>query len=105
MKIITLKETAICADCGKNLPAGSRARYYGKDKIYCETHDKPAAVAAASTKGQPVPQPSPGELPAREAAARSATAARLPVTRAELVHLLEGIKFIIDSMLAQLKEE
>ncbi len=38
MKVITLQRDAICAGCGKDLPAGTIARYYSPDRIYCETH-------------------------------------------------------------------
>lgn len=33
-KIITLKWDGKCRDCGAALPAGSRARYYGRGKLY-----------------------------------------------------------------------
>ena len=33
-RTINLKRPAICADCGADLPAGTRARYYGPRKIY-----------------------------------------------------------------------
>lgn len=50
---ITLKYPAECKDCGAALPAGSKARYYGKGRVYgvgChpdtrETRDKPPTVA------------------------------------------------------------
>ncbi len=32
--IITLKYPATCADCGASLPAGSRARWYGRGRVY-----------------------------------------------------------------------
>ena len=48
MKVITLQRPAECSDCGALLPAGTRARYYSADKIYCETHDEPAARETAA---------------------------------------------------------
>lgn len=34
-KTITLKFAGKCRDCGFELPAGSRARWYGKGRVYC----------------------------------------------------------------------
>ncbi|GAI71807.1 unnamed protein product [marine sediment metagenome] len=51
MKIITLQRAAVCADCGAELPAGTRARYYSADRIYCESHDeKPAPRKTKETE-------------------------------------------------------
>jgi len=48
MKIITLQRNAQCKGCGKVLPAGSRARYYAQDKIYCEEpHNTPQRILVA----------------------------------------------------------
>jgi hypothetical protein len=33
-RTITLKFEGRCADCGAALPVGSRARYYGRGKVY-----------------------------------------------------------------------
>ena len=33
-RIIKLKYSAKCRECGADLPVGSRARYYGRGKIY-----------------------------------------------------------------------
>lgn len=42
MATITLKRPAKCKDCGADLPAGSRARYYGRGQIYgTECHENP----------------------------------------------------------------
>jgi len=46
VEVMTLRRPAVCAGCGKALPAGSKARYYARDKIYCETHDKPGEPPA-----------------------------------------------------------
>ncbi|MBA7479259.1 hypothetical protein ES707_14693 [subsurface metagenome] len=56
MKIITLQRPAVCADCGAELPAGTQARYYSAERIYCETHDeKPAPrETKAETKTEPL---------------------------------------------------
>lgn len=104
MQIITLEFPAVCEDCGKEIPAGSRARVYGKDKIYCESHDKPAGAPPAhrpqlSTPGRGVHKPA-----TAGPAAAPAIPTALPVTREELVHLLEGVRFIVESVLDQLKE-
>lgn len=48
MKVITLQRAAECSDCGAHLPAGTRARYYSADKIYCESHDEPATRETAA---------------------------------------------------------
>lgn len=42
MKIITLKFAGTCKDCGAELEAGSKAKWYGRGRIYgMECHDKP----------------------------------------------------------------
>ena len=33
-KIITLKYAGKCADCGASLPAGTRAKWYGRGRVY-----------------------------------------------------------------------
>ena len=33
-RVIKLKYSAKCKECGADLPVGSRARYYGRGKIY-----------------------------------------------------------------------
>lgn len=35
--VITLKRDASCKECGADLLAGSKARYYSNEKIYCES--------------------------------------------------------------------
>lgn len=35
MKVITLKYPGVCRDCGRELPKGERARWYGRGKVYC----------------------------------------------------------------------
>lgn len=40
MKVIQLQRDATCKGCGKLIPAGSSARYYSADAIYCQTHQK-----------------------------------------------------------------
>jgi len=37
MPVITLRRADTCRDCGAELPAGSRARYYGRGRIYGTT--------------------------------------------------------------------
>lgn len=105
MKVIKLKEPAKCADCGRDLPTGTRAKYYGEGKIYCadgEGHNAPADPQAGS--GPAAPDTAPAAA-SRETTAREAAVARAPVSRAELAHLLEGVRFVIDSVLDQLKRE
>ncbi|MBA7515791.1 hypothetical protein ES705_07850 [subsurface metagenome] len=53
MKVITLQRPAVCADCGAELPAGTKARYYSADRIYCESHDEPAAGETAAKPARP----------------------------------------------------
>lgn len=50
MKVITLQRPAVCADCGAELPAGTRARYYSAERIYCETHDEKPAPGETETE-------------------------------------------------------
>lgn len=39
-RVITLRFAATCRDCGAHLPAGTRARYYGRGKVYgLDCHD------------------------------------------------------------------
>lgn len=33
-RIITLKYQGVCADCGAMLPVGSKARWYGRGRVY-----------------------------------------------------------------------
>ncbi|MBA7621557.1 hypothetical protein ES703_28921 [subsurface metagenome] len=54
MKIITLQRPAVCADCGAELPAGTRARYYSAERIYCESHDEPPPRETKETKTKPL---------------------------------------------------
>ena len=38
-RTITLKYPGTCRDCGTSLPAGTRARWYGRGVVYCNgTH-------------------------------------------------------------------
>jgi len=42
-KIITLKYAGRCADCGAHLPVGTRAKWYGRGKVYglnCHSNGK-----------------------------------------------------------------
>ena len=42
MKTITLKYAGNCYECGARLPIGSRARYYGRNRMYgTECHSGP----------------------------------------------------------------
>ncbi len=34
MKIITLKFAGTCKECGETLPVGSRAKWYGRGRVY-----------------------------------------------------------------------
>lgn len=52
MRIITLQETTYCSDCGRLLSAGTKARYYSQDKIYCEP---PCSRPPAPRPAQPPP--------------------------------------------------
>ena len=41
-KTITLKYAGKCADCGAELPVGSKAKWYGRGRVYgLECHSKP----------------------------------------------------------------
>ena len=43
-RIITLKYPANCQDCGTYLPPGTRAKWYGKGKVYgLDCHSKKTA--------------------------------------------------------------
>jgi len=63
MKIISLSKPAVCKGCGKQLPVGTKVKYYSVDKIYCETHSKAARDTTAETSvatSIPPSQPIPG---------------------------------------------
>lgn len=55
MRVITLREPAKCADCGRDLPAGTTARYYSRDKIYCEPSCGGKQPAPAPQAAAPAP--------------------------------------------------
>lgn len=47
-RTIRLRYPASCRDCGADLPAGSRARYYGRGRVYgLECHDKSDTAAGS----------------------------------------------------------
>jgi hypothetical protein len=51
-RTINLKFEAKCADCGATLPVGSRARFYGRGKVYgIGCHAKPARLASGPVEG------------------------------------------------------
>lgn len=54
MKVITLQWPAVCTDCGAELPAGTRARYYSAERIYCETHDEKPAPRETKAETKPL---------------------------------------------------
>jgi len=48
-KVINLKFAGKCADCGAHLPKGTRAKYYGRGRVYgLYCHPKPAEREAES---------------------------------------------------------
>lgn len=67
-QIIKLKYAATCADCGSELEAGSRARWFGRGNVSCCGTGKPTEKApspkAAPTTDNSVPDGwPPGEGP------------------------------------------
>jgi hypothetical protein len=43
-KTITLKFAGKCADCGTPLPVGTKAKWYGRGRVYgLDCHSKPAS--------------------------------------------------------------
>lgn len=74
MRIINLREAAYCTDCGAYLAAGVRARYYGKDRIYCETHDHARDDQGVARRyagpALPAPQAPQGDAPPGSKGAR-----------------------------------
>ncbi len=53
-KTITLRYPARCADCGAHLPKGSRARWYGRGRIYgIDCHDRAESGQIPYTPGEP----------------------------------------------------
>jgi len=45
-KTITLRYEATCRDCGAHLPVGTKARWYGRGRVYgIGCHDKPATAS------------------------------------------------------------
>lgn len=52
-KVITLKYPAKCADCGSELPAGTKAKWYGKGRVYgLECHTKERELTHKEKYGQ-----------------------------------------------------
>lgn len=48
-KVIELRFPATCRDCGAELPVGSKAKWYGKGRVYGLTcHEKPATRSFSS---------------------------------------------------------
>jgi len=66
-RVFVLKKAAKCADCGKELPEGSKVRGYplpkGGWKIYCLKHQKSEGKAAGNPKPAGSPKPE-GNTPA-----------------------------------------
>ena len=60
-KVFVLKKAAKCADCGKELPEGSKVRGYplprGGWKIYCLKHPKGEGKPAGNPKPAGSPKP------------------------------------------------
>jgi len=58
MKIITLKFAGRCADCGADLPVGSKAKWCGRGRVYgIGCHEKPADLPARTRiyrEGEPL---------------------------------------------------
>jgi hypothetical protein len=53
--LITLKRDGVCADCGSEVPAGSKARWYKNGTIYgltCHEQIKPEKKAAPKKAAQ-----------------------------------------------------
>jgi hypothetical protein len=51
MKILTLKFPATCADknCGAALPAGTRAKWYGRGRVYgLDCHERPEGAGRSA---------------------------------------------------------
>jgi len=67
-KVFVLKKPAKCADCGKELSAGTQVRGYplpnGGWKIYCLKHPKGEGKAAGNPKSAGSPKPE-GIAPAK----------------------------------------
>jgi hypothetical protein len=54
MAVINLKYASVCADCGSGLPAGTRAKYYGRGRIYgFECHRKDGSRTDKWTEPEP----------------------------------------------------
>jgi ribosomal protein L37AE/L43A len=56
-KIISLKWPATCSDCGAKLPAGAKARWYGKGHVYgttCHARDEHSAPAVNGPVSDPI---------------------------------------------------
>ncbi len=52
-KVITLRFPGTCKDCGAALPVGSRARWYGRGRVYgTECHGDSRRAAAKLEAGQ-----------------------------------------------------
>jgi hypothetical protein len=63
---ITLKYPATCKECGADLPAGIKARYYGKGRVYgIDCHEDTRTAEAKATKTR-VPRGPRGGVPLSE---------------------------------------
>jgi len=53
-RVITLKFAGHCRECGAKLPAGSRARWYGKGRVYgLDCHKRDNSGQIPYTPGEP----------------------------------------------------
>lgn len=54
-RVIALKWAAKCSDCGAELPAGTKAKFYGRGKIYGIGCHSPSGTKAANWTPNPAP--------------------------------------------------
>lgn len=104
MEVVTLDHWEACNECGADLPPGSVARKYG-NTYYCDAgpgqHPGPRPRPAGTDSDRRRRPAAAAESPVSPQAAELATAKE---TRELIIHLLEGIKFVIESAIDQLRK-
>lgn len=114
---IVLRFEATCFDCGRSLPAGSTARWFGKGRVSCCGARADAATGAPpvafprtpSPVAQPLPAPLPlaGESDIDRALLLGLNPSQLPIVAARtpslllLVRLQSGARFLVPAQHAE----
>lgn len=62
MMTLALKEPGVCQECGQDMPIGTRARYYNREKIYHEGACPETVAAPGPSDSDHVERPSMAQL-------------------------------------------